>query len=274
VLALSLSGPVIPSTPALVAEADETTGEFLRDQLAADGYEARVALSAEHALALAGQSAPMVLLLGDLEPRPASLELLARIRAGFAHPALPSELAVVVLTASRSELDVLRAFEAGADDVVAKPFSYAEVRARLAAVLRRVRGLHASRRLTVEEIEIDTAARSVAVAGTVATLTRREYELLLALALDPARVFTKQELLREVWGFRSAGATRTLDSHACRLRRKLARAGGDYVLNVWGVGYCLSRSGARGSLDGGQSLGSPRRASARRPDLAYPASVT
>ena len=80
------------------------------------------------------------------------------------------------------------------------------------------------------------AARRVTLDGSPVELSKVELALLCALAADPERVFTKHELLRDVWGFRSTGRTRTLDSHASRLRRRL---GGDYVRNVWGVGYCL-----------------------------------
>jgi DNA-binding response OmpR family regulator len=89
------------------------------------------------------------------------------------------------------------------------------------------------------ELEIDRAARRVLVAGVPVILAAKEYDLLVKLASDPTRVFTKEELLREVWGFRSLGRTRTLDSHASRLRRKLSAEGGDFVRNVWGVGYSL-----------------------------------
>jgi DNA-binding response OmpR family regulator len=110
--------------------------------------------------------------------------------------------------------------------------------ARIRAVLRRV--APAGRVLQAGAIEVDTATRRVTVAGERVVLPGKEYELLLKLASDPARVFTKEELLREVWGFRSLGRTRTLDSHASRLRRRLARPGHPpYVQNVWGVGYCL-----------------------------------
>ena len=92
----------------------------------------------------------------------------------------------------------------------------------------------------VGALEIDRLTRRVAVGGKRIDLPAKEYELLLKLASEPSRVFTKEELLREVWGFRSIGKTRTLDSHASRLRRKLARAGGGpFVVNVWGVGYRL-----------------------------------
>jgi DNA-binding response OmpR family regulator len=107
------------------------------------------------------------------------------------------------------------------------------------AVLRRVaRPQHP--RLTVRDLEIDLASRVVRVAGRAVQLSAKEFDLLVALAEDPDRVFRKEELLRDVWGFRSLGRTRTLDSHASRLRRKLNSEGeAGYVVNVWGVGYRL-----------------------------------
>jgi DNA-binding response OmpR family regulator len=229
----------------LIVEADEATGAFLRDQLSADGYGVRVARSARHAIALAVQASPSLILLGDLEGRRDSLELIASIRIGSeAAVPLPTEVPILVLTARSGELDVLRAFEAGADDVIGKPFSYPELRARLRAVVRRALSPASSRLLTIGDLEIDTLARSVTVGATPVPLCRREYELLAHLATDPARVFTKRELLCDVWGFRADGVTRTLDSHACRLRRKLGGGGRQYVINVWGVGYCLHRPGA------------------------------
>ena len=89
------------------------------------------------------------------------------------------------------------------------------------------------------ELEIDPVSRDVRVGGRSATLSQKEFALLLALAAQPTRVFTKEELLRDVWGYRSMGRTRTLDSHACRLRHKLCGTGARYVINVWGVGYRL-----------------------------------
>jgi DNA-binding response OmpR family regulator len=122
---------------------------------------------------------------------------------------------------------------------VGRPFVYDELLARMRAVLRRSNGPRHPR-LTVRDLEIDLASRVVTLAGEAVQLSAKEYELLVALAEDPERVFRKEELLRNVWGFRSLGRTRTLDSHASRLRRKL-NAHGDtaYVLNVWGVGYRL-----------------------------------
>ena len=95
-------------------------------------------------------------------------------------------------------------------------------------------------RLSVGDLEIDLASRVVTLASAPVQPSAKEYELLVALAEDPERVFKKEELLRNVWGFRSLGRTRTLDSHASRLRRKLNSCSDtSYVLNVWGVGYRL-----------------------------------
>jgi DNA-binding response OmpR family regulator len=91
----------------------------------------------------------------------------------------------------------------------------------------------------VGEIFIDPSRREVRVGERRVSLANKEFSLLSALAADPTRVFTKEELLRDVWGFRSLGRTRTLDSHASRLRRKLDPESGAYVINVWGVGYRL-----------------------------------
>jgi len=128
----------------------------------------------------------------------------------------------------------------GADDVLAKPFSYPELRARLAAVLRRADRRRAPRLLRVGELTVDVVARTVRVAELTVELSGKEYELLRTLAREPSRVFTREELLRIVWG-RGYGGSRTLDSHAYRLRRKLTTAGsGPLVQSVWGIGYRLA----------------------------------
>jgi DNA-binding response OmpR family regulator len=107
------------------------------------------------------------------------------------------------------------------------------------AVLRRANGAR-RKTLAVRDLSVDLTARAVRIAGRAVELSAKEYDLLVALAEEPERVFRKEELLRDVWGFRAQGRTRTLDSHASRLRRKLNPEGdGLYVLNVWGVGYRL-----------------------------------
>jgi DNA-binding response OmpR family regulator len=150
------------------------------------------------------------------------------------------DVPVIVLGEPESDaVDRVRALERGCDDFLVRPFAYEELLARIRAVLRRTAPApHEVRRAGT--IAADLATRSVMVGNVAVALAGKEYELLLELMTDPTRVFTKEQLLREVWGFRSLGRTRTLDSHASRLRRKLAAAGaGSVVVNVWGVGYRL-----------------------------------
>jgi DNA-binding response OmpR family regulator len=137
-----------------------------------------------------------------------------------------------------TEADRLRGFTEGADDYVTKPFHYPEVAARIRAVLRRRESRREGPR-RVGDIFIDPSRREVRVGNRPVNLANKEFSLLCALATEPRRVFTKEELLRDVWGFRSMGRTRTLDSHASRLRRKLDPESGSYVVNVWGIGYRL-----------------------------------
>jgi DNA-binding response OmpR family regulator len=150
------------------------------------------------------------------------------------------DVPVIVLGDPDSDsVDCVRALERGCDDFLARPFDYEELLARIHAVLRRAAP---PKRVVAQAgpIRVDRTTRRVTVDGRVAALAGKEYELLVKLMTEPDRVFTKEELLREVWGFRSLGRTRTLDSHASRLRRKLQAAGDDcFVINVWGVGYRL-----------------------------------
>ena len=157
------------------------------------------------------------------------------------------DVPVIVLGNPDSDaVDRVRALERGCDDFLARPFAYEELLARIRAVLRRV-APSGHELLVAGPIRADLATRCVTVNGRVVSLAGKEYELLLKLISDPERVFTKEQLLRDVWDFRSLGRTRTLDSHASRLRRKLQCYGaGPFVINVWGVGYRLLAPGGFG----------------------------
>ena len=224
----------------LLVEDDPVLSTFLADNLTADGFELVLADSVRDGLRELEYRRPDLAIVDLGLPDGSGLELLARVRAadGVASR-LDPQLPLMVLSGRTAELDRVRAFERGADDFVAKPFSYGELRLRVSAVLRRTRQQRGQGRLRVGELELDPAAREVRLRGRRIDLSQKEFALLRALAADPTRVLTKEELLRDVWGFRSLGTTRTLDSHACRLRHKLGADGDRFVVNVWGVGYRL-----------------------------------
>lgn len=224
----------------LLVEDDPVLRAFLADNLSADGYELLVADGVRDGLRQLEYKQPDLALVDLGLPDGSGLDLIARVRAadGVASRLDPS-VPLVVLSGRCGELDRLRGFERGADDFVAKPFSYSELRLRVAAVLRRTRERPHCGVLRVGELSVDPASREVRLRGVRVELSQKEFALLRALASEPTRVWTKEELLRDVWGFRAMGTTRTLDSHACRLRHKLALQGDRFVVNVWGVGYCL-----------------------------------
>jgi DNA-binding response OmpR family regulator len=232
-----------PSTPPtiLIVEDHLATRRFLADNLAADGYRT---LEADCALAgrrLMAQARPALAILDLGLPDRDGLELLYDLRAhGDDIGELDSRLPVIVLSGRATELDRIRGLDRGADDYLAKPFSYNELRGRIAAVLRRTEVGHSGGRVRVGTLELDPQSREVWVEGTRVDLAKKEFALLTALATAPTRTFTREELLRDVWDFRTMVPTRTLDSHASRLRKKLTAVGRTvFVINVWGVGYRL-----------------------------------
>ena len=202
------------STTVLLTEHEPATRGLLERQLRDDGFE----------LALPGSAPDLVLAGNDAE-----LERWC------------GQAPVIVLGPAEAEADErVRAFRRGCDDYLARPFHYDELVERMRAVLRRAGGVPAAR-VAAGPLTIDRRARLVTVCGTRVELAQKEYELLLHLANEPERVFTKDELLRDVWGYRTRSRTRTLDAHASRLRRKLRAAAPDAQLveNQWGVGYRL-----------------------------------
>ena len=226
----------------LVVEADAALGGALVTQLIADGYRAQLARSAEHARALASENPPKLAVIGDLNSPRGALELLGEIRDVDREDApWTPDLPIIVVSPRGLEMDMLRAFEAGADDFLTGPPRYLELRARLRAVLRRSESLAGcGRTIEVGALAIDTVARTVILDGQRIELRPLEYELLVQLAGAPERVFGKQELLHAIWGFQANAPTRTVESHACRLRRKLDVDGrGRWVITIWGVGYRL-----------------------------------
>jgi len=224
----------------LVVEDDDATRTFLADNLTADGFELLVADCARDGLRLMETKFPDLVLVDVGLPDASGFELLRRVReADGVASRIDPRTPIVLISGRASEIDRVRGFERGCDDYVCKPFSYPELRGRVSALLRRVNGRRSLGRLRVGDLEVDPPSREVRLRGARIDLSQKEFALLRTLASDPARVFTKDELLRSIWGFRTRGTTRTLDSHACRLRQKLAAHGDRFVVNVWGVGYRL-----------------------------------
>jgi DNA-binding response OmpR family regulator len=229
----------------LVVEESERTRAFLAEQLAADGYEVLLAESRRHALALLGTHRPQ-LVLADLNGQ--TLGLLDAVRSGAGLGGeIDPHTPIIVLTARADELARVRVFDRGGDDVVAKPFSYPELRGRIRALLRRAHEPRAQAVSRVGALTVNHLTREVRVGERPVSLAGKEFALLHALIADPTRVYTREELLREVWGLNRQARTRTLDSHAFRLRTKLAAAepGRPWVINVWGIGYRLCNSEVR-----------------------------
>jgi DNA-binding response OmpR family regulator len=207
-------------TALILAEPEATMRGFLERQLRSDGFDV-LAFSSPASLPRTAQ--PDVLVLGDA----AALD-------GLRVPHCP----VIVL--GRGE-DTVRALER-ADDFLVRPFVYEELVARIRAVLRRCPPR--CELVEVGPLVIDRAARRVIVHGHDVALSLKELALLVKLADDPDRVCTREQLPRDVWGYRTWAPTRTVESHASRIRCKLAAAGLDgWVVNVWGVGYKLRPSG-------------------------------
>jgi DNA-binding response OmpR family regulator len=224
----------------LIVEDHCATRRFLADNLAADGYEPIEAGSALEGLHVIAAGPPDVAVIDLGLPDRDGLDLLSEVRSSARRGGrLDSQLPVLILSGRGGELDRVRGFERGTDDYLVKPFSYVELRVRLEALLRRARSRPRLGRLRVGALELDPMSRDAWVDGKAVRLTNKEFALALRLATEPTRVFTRAELLCEVWGFQSAGATRTLDSHASRLRRKLSLGSRRFVVNVWGIGYRL-----------------------------------
>lgn len=222
----------------VVCEDDEDTREQLCRNLGDDRFATLPAASAAEALHLCRYEAPDAMLLDLGLPDAAGLDVLREIRASdSAAPLFDPALPIIVISGRGAEEERVRGLSAGANDYLTKPVCYSELLLRLRNLLV---GCNRIRRgpLRIGELSIDFASRAVEVAGRRVDLANKEFELLRALAREPQRVFTKGELLHEVWGYQSLGRTRTLDSHASRLRRKLD-PGGRFVVNCWGVGYRL-----------------------------------
>jgi DNA-binding response OmpR family regulator len=222
-----------PSATVLVIEDDASVRELVTFHLARAGFVVREAGDAATSWSLL--DGVDVVVLDRMLPDVSGIDWLRRVRAG------PSaSLPILMLTARASEVDRVSGLEAGADDYLVKPFSAAELVARVRALVRRTRP---PRRLIAGDLVVDLDAARVTVAGLPIELTRREFELLAFVAAHPGRAFTRDELLDRVWGEDFVGTARTVDQHVAQLR---TRVGAARIETVRGRGYRFVADVARG----------------------------
>ena len=218
----------------LVVEDDRNIAELLQMYLEKEGYAVTVALDGGQGLSKFRAIKPDLVLLDVMMPVMDGWAVCRAIRAEGQTP-------VIMLTAKSETDDKVTGLKAGADDYITKPFEMKEVLARIEAVLRRS-GSSApapkARRLTFEKLTIDMDAFELTVDGKKVDTPPKEMELLFYLASSPNRVYTRNQLLDEVWGFDYFGDSRTVDVHVKRLREKLEGVSDQWSLKtVWGVGY-------------------------------------
>ncbi|MBI5721513.1 MAG: response regulator transcription factor [Burkholderiales bacterium] len=225
----------------LVVEDDVDIGRLVSLQLTELGCDCRVVNDGVTALAEAKAGRYDLVILDLMLPRMDGLEICRRLRQAG------DETPILMLTAKAAELDRVLGLELGADDYLTKPFSMPELAARVKGVFRRAERTAAAQAATAPEAQrieceglgIDLVRHEVRVRGQAVELTAKEFELLVCFARSPGRVFTRAQLLDQVWGYSHAGYEHTVNSHINRLRNKIERDPGnpDYIQTVWGVGY-------------------------------------
>jgi len=222
----------------LVVEDDADIAELLRLNLVDEGYDVQVASDGETGLTKLQANGYDALILDLMLPGKDGLEICRQVRA------MPEYTPIIIISAKSAEAHRILGLELGADDYVTKPFSVLEVNARVKALFRRVEALGRIARLEsglleAGELRIDPVAREVTMRGQALTLTAREFDLLFFFARHPGRVFSRLDLLNQVWGYSHEGYEHTVNTHINRLRAKIEQdpANPTYILTVWGVGY-------------------------------------
>ena len=225
------------SSTILLVDDEDSVQKLLTYPLERDGFRVVQARDGEQALRLFEDQRIDLVVLDLMLPKVDGLEVCKRLRAG-------SDVPIIMLTARGEELDKVLGLELGADDYITKPFSIREFRSRVRALLRRASlardsGPREGEVIEAGQLRIDPARRTVELAGEPVQLTYVEFELLRALAAEPARVFTREMLLRALWGDSAYREPRTIDVHTRHLREKLERDASEpeYILTVRGVGY-------------------------------------
>jgi two-component system response regulator MtrA len=216
----------------LVVDDDASLAEMLQLVLRQEGYDPRWCARGDQAMEAFYEAEPDLVLLDLMLPGRDGVDICRDIRAQSGVP-------IVMLTAKSDTADVVDGLEAGADDYIAKPFKPRELVARIRTRLRKPATASDSETLQIGDVTIVPGAHTVKRAGEVIALTPLEFELLLALARKPEQVFTREQLLQSVWGYRHAADTRLVNVHVQRLRAKIERDpdNPEVVVTVRGVGY-------------------------------------
>jgi DNA-binding response OmpR family regulator len=216
----------------LVVEDEAAIADVIRMYLAQAGYSVHVERDGDGALAAVRTRKPAAVILDVGLPGVDGIEVCRRLRAAY------DWTPVLFVTARDDEVDRIVGLELGADDYITKPFSPRELVARVASVLRRTRGVaDAGPRLRVGAVHLDPSERRVFAGEAEVALTATEFDLLAYLMRRPGRVFSREQLLSDVWGYPSTAATRTVDVHIAQVRAKLGDA--SPVRTVRGVGYAV-----------------------------------
>jgi two-component system, OmpR family, alkaline phosphatase synthesis response regulator PhoP len=225
----------------LVVDDDRKTVDLVRLYLERAGFAVRVGYDGRQALRLAREERPDLVILDLMLPHIDGLDVCHVLRQEI------GTLPVIMLSARSTEADKLGGLETGADDYVTKPFSPAELVARVRAVLRRAEPPAQEAETRIGELVVDNVRREAWVAGARVRLTPREFRLLQALARDADRPLSRDDLVERAFGFEYEGLERTVDAHVANLRKKIEPNPSRpiYVLTVPGVGYKLAREPLR-----------------------------
>ncbi len=218
----------------LLVEDEKTLAKALKFSLEKEGFMVEVAYDGEEALQALSNETPDLLILDLMLPKVDGYEVCRRLRRS-------SDLPIIMLTARNEDIDKILGLELGADDYMTKPFNTRELLARIKAILRRTVHSEAGGRKTIRmgDLQVDLIRHRVTVEEREISLTAREYALLSFLASNPGRVYSREQLLEEVWGYDFCGDARTVDVHIRHLREKMEThpAEPHYILTVWGTGY-------------------------------------
>ena len=222
----------------LVVDDERVLVKGIKFNLENEGYEVATGSDGEEAVELARTGDFDLIILDLMMPKIDGLQACMRIREF-------SNVPIIMLTARSEDTDKIIGFECGADDYITKPFNILEVKARIRAMLRRTGTAEKKEkeddRLSVGILELDVSSRSAWRDGTPVELTAKEFDLAELFLRNPGRVYSRENLLDQVWGYEYIGELRTVDVHVRRLREKLEPdpANPDYILTKWGVGYYL-----------------------------------